>query len=107
MKMELDDSIGNINIVPQDIGRVILNLFTNAFYSVNQKKKQADKNYEPIVAVSTKKLAPLLGDGGIVISVRDNGVGISQKAMAKIFQPFFTTKPSGEGIGLHPVPRNW
>ncbi len=88
MKMELDDSIGNINIVPQDIGRVILNLFTNAFYSVNQKKKKADKNYEPIVAVSTKKLAPLLGDGGIVISVRDNGAGIPQKAMAKIFQPF-------------------
>ncbi len=107
MKMELDKSIGNINIVPQDIGRVILNLFTNAFYSVNQKKKSSHRlkgseNYEPIVTVTTKSLGSSSGDGGenIIIRVRDNGLGVSQKAMSKIFQPFFTTEPSGEGIGL-------
>ncbi|MFN2440945.1 MAG: sensor histidine kinase, partial [Chitinophagaceae bacterium] len=106
MKMELDDNIGNINIIPQDIGRVILNLFTNAFYSVNQKKKshhplKGGENYEPIVSVTTKNLRSPLGDGGnIVIRVKDNGLGIAQNSMNKIFQPFFTTKPSGEGIGL-------
>ena len=99
MKMELDDSIGNINIVQQDFGRVILNLFTNAFYSVNQKKK-ANKSYEPKVEVSTKLIKSSSGDESVVIRVKDNGLGIPEKAMTKIFQPFFTTKPSGEGIGL-------
>jgi len=95
MKLELDKNIGNINIVPQDIGRVLLNLFTNAFYSVNQKKKQATKGYEPAVTVSTQK-----ENSSIAIRVRDNGFGITQKDMTKIFQPFFTTKPTGEGVGL-------
>ncbi len=95
MKVELDKTIENINLVPQDIGRVLLNIFTNAFYSVNQKKKQADKSYEPCVIVSTKKET-----GSIAIRIKDNGVGITQKAMTKIFQPFFTTKPTGEGVGL-------
>ena len=90
------NSIGKINIVPQDIGRVILNLINNAFYAVNEKKKQqVDEGYEPTVSVSTKKL-----DDKVEISVKDNGNGISQKVLDKIFQPFFTTKPTGQGTGL-------
>ena len=95
MKTEFDDSIGSININPQDIGRVILNLLTNAFYAVNEKKKSGIENYEPTVTVSTRKK----GDK-TVISVTDNGNGIPQKIADKIFQPFFTTKPSGQGTGL-------
>ena len=95
MKTEFDDTIGNINIIPQDIGRVILNLITNAFYVVNEKSKQNIPGYEPTVAVSTKK------EGGkVLISVKDNGNGIPQKILDKIFQPFFTTKPTGQGTGL-------
>ena len=95
MKTDFDDSIGNINIIPQDIGRVILNLITNAFYAVTEKKKQAGDEYEPIVSVSTKKI-----NGKVEIRVKDNGNGIPQKVLDKIFQPFFTTKPTGEGTGL-------
>jgi signal transduction histidine kinase len=74
---------------------VILNLITNAFYAVSEKKQQQGDNYEPIVTVSTKKA----GDK-VLISVRDNGNGIPQKVLDKIFQPFFTTKPTGQGTGL-------
>jgi len=95
MKTDFDPSIGKINIVPQDIGRVILNLITNAFYVVDEKKKQIGDGYEPTVSVSTKKE----GDK-IFISVKDNGNGIPQKVLDKIFQPFFTTKPTGQGTGL-------
>ncbi|MEO5892363.1 MAG: two-component regulator propeller domain-containing protein [Ferruginibacter sp.] len=95
MKTDFDKSIGNINIIPQDIGRVILNLITNAFYAVNEKKKQATEPYEPTIFVSTKKT-----NGNIEVSIRDNGNGIPQKVLDKIFQPFFTTKPTGEGTGL-------
>ncbi|MBK8087902.1 MAG: nuclear transport factor 2 family protein [Chitinophagaceae bacterium] len=95
MKTEFDESIGNINIIPQDIGRVILNLITNAFYVVDEKKKSGVENYEPIVSVNTKKV----GDK-VLISVKDNGNGIPQKVLDKIFQPFFTTKPTGQGTGL-------
>ena len=95
MKTDFDESIGNINIIPQDIGRVILNLITNAFYVVNEKSKQNIAGYEPIVEVITKK------DGNkVLISVKDNGNGIPQKVLDKIFQPFFTTKPTGQGPGL-------
>ncbi len=90
-----DEGIGNINIIPQDIGRVILNLFTNAFYVVAEKKKQQPQGYEPTVSISTKKT-----DTGVEITVRDNGNGIPQKILDKIFQPFFTTKPTGQGTGL-------
>src|SRR5207253_11290868 len=90
-----DKSIETINIIPQDIGRVLLNLITNAFYAVTEKKKQAAENYEPTVSVSTKKT----GDK-VLISVKDNGNGIPQKLLDKIFQPFFTTKPTGQGTGL-------
>ena len=95
MKTEYDETIGNINIIPQDIGRVILNLITNAFYVVDEKKKSGIENYEPTVAVSTKKI----GDT-VQVSVKDNGNGIPQKVLDKIFQPFFTTKPPGQGTGL-------
>ena len=108
MKTDFDETIGNINIVPQDIGRVILNLITNAFYVVNEKKKsphplKGGMEYEPIVTVSTKRLGspPTGGDGGkIEIKVKDNGNGIPPKVLDKIFQPFFTTKPTGQGTGL-------
>ena len=102
MKTDFDKSIGNINIIPQDIGRVILNLINNAFYAVDEKKKSEIENYEPIVAVSTKTVKPPLGGLGakVEIKVSDNGNGIPQKVLDKIFQPFFTTKPTGQGTGL-------
>ncbi len=90
-----DNSIGKINVNPQDIGRVILNLINNAFYAVSEKAKQNIAGYEPTVIVSTKK-----ENGKVVISVADNGTGIPQKVTDKIFQPFFTTKPTGQGTGL-------
>ena len=100
MKTDFDETIGNINVVPQDIGRVILNLITNAFYAVNERLKAESsklkaEGYEPTVSVSTKK-----GGDKIIISVKDNGNGIPQKILDKIFQPFFTTKPTGQGTGL-------
>ena len=95
LKTDLDKRNGKIEIVPQDIGRVLLNIFNNAFYAVKLKKKETGADYEPIVTVSTKKF-----NGKIEIHVRDNGVGIPQKVADKIFQPFFTTKPTREGTGL-------
>ncbi len=95
VKTDFQADIGNVNIIPQDIGRVILNLITNAFYVVDEKKKSGVEHYEPTVSVSTKKL----GDN-VLISVKDNGKGIPQKVLEKIFQPFFTTKPTGQGTGL-------
>ncbi|MBK6536350.1 MAG: ATP-binding protein [Ignavibacteria bacterium] len=92
---DFDISLGNVNVVPQDIGRVILNLITNAFYAVTEKKKQNINGYDPIVSVSTNKH----GDK-IEVRVADNGYGIPLKVMDKIFQPFFTTKPTGQGTGL-------
>jgi signal transduction histidine kinase len=95
LNTEYDNSIGSINIVPQDIGRVILNLITNAFYAVAEKKKLTTINYEPAVSLSTKKT-----DRKVLISVKDNGNGIPETIKEKIFQPFFTTKPTGQGTGL-------
>jgi signal transduction histidine kinase len=99
LKTDYDKSIGNINIIPQDIGRVILNLITNAFYAVDERKTlrqaQGDKSYDPTVSVSTKKI-----NDKIDIRVIDNGNGIPQKILDKIFQPFFTTKSAGQGTGL-------
>lgn len=104
MKTDFDESTGCINIIPQDIGRVILNLVTNAFYAVSEKQKTAAGKssfqnltslYEPTVSVSTKK-----SGNKVLISVKDNGNGIPQKIVEKIFQPFFTTKPTGLGTGL-------
>ena len=95
LKTNFDESIGNINIIPQDIGRVILNLITNAFYVVDEKKKSGIADYQPMVSVSTKKL-----ENSVEIKVEDNGNGVPQKILDKIFQPFFTTKPTGQGTGL-------
>ena len=95
MKTDFDESIGLIKIIPQDIGRVVLNLITNAFYAVTERKKLQPEGYEPVVAVVTRKEA-----GKVEICVSDNGTGIPQKVMDKIFQPFFTTKPTGQGTGL-------
>ena len=95
IKVDFDKTIGKINIVPQDIGRVIMNLVTNAFYAVDEKKKSGIENYKPIVSISTKKL-----NDKIEIQVSDNGNGIPASVKEKIFQPFFTTKPTGEGTGL-------
>jgi signal transduction histidine kinase/DNA-directed RNA polymerase subunit N (RpoN/RPB10) len=109
MKTDFDPNIGNINIIPQDIGRVILNLITNAFYVVDEKKKSPHlrqlaegETYEPTVTVSTKHIPLSFGEGRgeVRISVKDNGNGIPQKILDKIFQPFFTTKPTGQGTGL-------
>src|SRR4029077_16702509 len=97
-----DKNVGEINIIPQDIGRVILNLINNAFYEVNEKQKQNLNGYEPTVIVSTKTVKPPLGGlgGKVEIKVKDNGNGVTQKVLDKIFQPFFTTKPTGQGTGL-------
>ena len=99
METNFDESIGKLHVNPQEIGRVLLNLFNNAFYAVTEKKKHEVslglQNYEPKVTVTTKKLADR-----IEIIVRDNGMGIPAKILDKIFIPFFTTKPSGQGTGL-------
>jgi two-component system NtrC family sensor kinase len=102
IQTNFDDTIGKINIVPQDIGRVLLNLYNNAFYTVNEKMKLLPENlrsgqasYEPTITLNTKKIG-----NTVFISVKDNGKGISQKNFDKIFQPFFTTKPTGQGTGL-------
>ena len=107
IQTDFDERIGKINIISQDIGRVLLNLFTNAFYSVTEKKKKFQQDptgfknllgmsdYEPAVVVSTKK-----ENDKVIIKVNDNGNGIPQKVLDKIFQPFFTTKPTGQGTGL-------
>jgi signal transduction histidine kinase len=92
---QCDSSIGKISIVPQDIGRVILNLINNAFYAVSEKKKLNIPGFVPTVTVSTKK-----SNGKVELVVADNGNGIPGKVLEKIFQPFFTTKPTGEGTGL-------
>lgn len=107
LKTDFDETLGKIDIVPQEIGRVILNLLTNAFYAVSEKKNQlgklsqtgenksTSKIYEPTVLIGTKKM-----EKKVEIVVRDNGIGIPSEALDKIFQPFFTTKPTGQGTGL-------
>ncbi|PKA83101.1 phospho-acceptor domain-containing protein [Ulvibacter sp. MAR_2010_11] len=102
LETDFDEAIGKVSVIPQDIGRVILNLITNAFYACNERKKmfqaepvEAHKDYTPTVSVSTKK-----ENGHVIISVKDNGNGIPKHVIDKIYQPFFTTKPTGEGTGL-------
>lgn len=95
METHFSPGIEPVNVIPQDMGRVILNLINNAFYAVTEKKKQSSVDYKPTVWVSTKKI-----NGTIELKVKDNGIGIPKKALDKIFQPFFTTKPSGQGTGL-------
>ena len=100
MESDFEPGLEKIKIVPQDVGRVILNLITNAFYSVTEKKKMDIAGYEPTVWVSTKKVNDQSGTHWIEIKVKDNGLGVPQKVLSKIFQPFFTTKPVGQGTGL-------
>jgi signal transduction histidine kinase len=95
METDFDESIGTIDIVAQDMGRVILNLITNAFYVVQEKKSQQPEGYDPTVSVGTKKTGKQ-----VLISIQDNGSGIPKNVLDKIFNPFFTTKPSGKGTGL-------
>ena len=102
---DFDTAIGKIPIMPQDIGRVLLNLYNNAFYAVNEKINSAPNGYEPQVNVSTRLVSasensPIRNSQSVIISVKDNGNGIPQKVLDKIFQPFFTTKPTGQGTGL-------
>ena len=105
MNTEFDNSIGTIIIIPQDIGRVLLNLINNAFYAVNEKKTTLElensantatlSTYEPTVSLRTFRT-----NRNVSISVKDNGNGIPKNIVDKIFQPFFTTKPTGQGTGL-------
>jgi ligand-binding sensor domain-containing protein/signal transduction histidine kinase len=95
MHTDFDPASSDVNVISQDIGRVLLNLYNNAFYAVAEKKKQQPEGYEPVVSVTTKRI----GDK-VLISVKDNGNGIPQKVLDKIFLPFFTTKPTGQGTGL-------
>ena len=95
LKTSFDNAMGEVQVVPQDIGRVLLNLYNNAFYSLIEKNNHLNDGYEPIISVSTHRAA-----NRIEIRVRDNGNGIPKKILDKIFQPFFTTKPTGQGTGL-------
>jgi two-component system NtrC family sensor kinase len=107
METHFEPNLPKVDIFPQDIGRVILNLITNAFYAVNERSKMGETRYEPKVSVRTKGMITPLGAGGeqskdesIQISISDNGSGIPDAIKDKIFQPFFTTKPTGQGTGL-------
>ena len=95
VETQFDAELLPVNIVPEDIGRVLLNLYNNALYAVNEKTQLADADYKPTVKVSTKRKA-----NAVEISVWDNGSGIPEKIVSKIYQPFFTTKPTGEATGL-------
>jgi signal transduction histidine kinase len=93
---KFDTTLPLISVIPQDIGRVILNLINNAFYAVNERQKnEKDTGYKPHVSLTTRKQ----GDK-VIIEVADNGTGMTEQVKEKIFQPFFTTKPTGEGTGL-------
>ncbi len=99
IKTDLDESIDKLNIVPQDIGRVLLNLYNNAFYAVVEKRDASEslagQQFEPTVSVATKKI-----NDKVEVRIKDNGNGIPPKVIDKIFHPFFTTKPAGQGTGL-------
>jgi len=95
IQKHFDEAVSQVNVMPQDLSHALVNLLNNAFYAVNEKKKQLNGKFEPAVLVSTKKAG-----NKVIISVNDNGTGMSEKVTAKVFQPFFTTKPNGEGTGL-------
>lgn len=95
LKTDFDPAMGKVQMVPEDMGRVLLNLINNAFYTVAEKKKLHPSGYEPTVEVITKRLPKT-----VRFVVKDNGNGIPLKVQEKIFQPFFTTKPTGQGTGL-------
>lgn len=95
LQTRFDENAGAVSMVPQDIGRVLINLFNNAFYAVQEKKKAQNGTFEPKISVTIRKAS-----GVVEVTVKDNGPGIPEHALEKIFQPFFTTKPTGEGTGL-------
>ncbi|MGZ3847142.1 MAG: sensor histidine kinase, partial [Flavisolibacter sp.] len=95
LETHYDPEVKTVSIIGQDIGRVLLNLFNNAFYAVNERKKEEQNGFEPTIQVATARLK-----GAVEIRVKDNGTGIPGKVLEKIYQPFFTTKPTGEGTGL-------
>jgi signal transduction histidine kinase len=95
---QLDNSIGDVKLVPQDMGRTLLNILNNAFYAVHEKKLQLPENYDPKLTVTTRLVDK--GKKWVYIMIRDNGNGIPKEIREKIFQPFFTTKPTGKGTGL-------
>jgi signal transduction histidine kinase len=105
---DLAQDLPKINVVPQDIGRVILNLINNAFQAVSERSHNENGTYKPLVSVSTSHNSPLEGlpadqagsEGSVYITIKDNGPGIPEDIKKKIFQPFFTTKPTGQGTGL-------
>lgn len=100
LKTEFSESLPSVQTVPQELGRVMLNMFNNSFYSVLQKKKQQLDNYEPTVSIRTEQIITEEGKPAVQVTIRDNGLGIPRKVLDKIYQPFFTTKPAGEGTGL-------
>ena len=95
LQTSFDENAGAVSVVPQDIGRVLINIFNNAFYAVQEKKKALNGTFEPRISVSTRR-----SEGLVEVTVKDNGPGIPEESLEKIFQPFFTTKPTGEGTGL-------
>lgn len=95
IKTTLDENLDRIRIIPQDIGHILVNLYSNAFYSMNEKLKMHEKDFEPMLSIVTEKK-----DNKVFLTVRDNGSGIPENIIQKIFQPFFTTKPTGEATGL-------
>jgi signal transduction histidine kinase len=95
IETHFDETVGKIQVVPQDIGRVLLNLYNNAFYAVNERQKAEGESFQPVVKIQTKKV-----DSKVEVVVKDNGNGIPENVINKIFQPFFTTKPTGQGTGL-------
>ncbi len=99
LETDFDPSISTIMVIPEDIGRVVLNLINNAFYALAEKKKKHGDQYDPTVTISTKRIQSG-GQDSVQIRVKDNGNGVPQKILDKIFQPFFTTKPTGQGTGL-------
>lgn len=95
LKTQVDEKLDQIHVYPQDIGRVLINLYNNAFYSMQEKKKRLGDSYAPVMTVCTKRMGEK-----VILQVKDNGMGIPQQILGKIYQPFFTTKPAGEGTGL-------
>jgi len=100
METHFEPDLHAIEVVPQDMGRVLLNLFNNAFYSVSEKKKTAGPDFQPKVSVTTRNTTYPNGENAVEITIQDNGLGIPQSILDKIYQPFFTTKPTGQGTGL-------